>query len=64
MDLKTYLKTNKMSAIGFAERFNVPYTTIWRILNEKGTPTARIAKKIELATNGAIPAIVTLKLGQ
>lgn len=62
MDLLTYLKTNRLTIKGFSEQSDVPYTTVWRIVNEKGTPTARVAKQIDTATDGAVPASVSLKL--
>ena len=48
--------------IAFAMRYGVAYTTVWRVVNGEGTPTVRVAKHIELATLGAVPAGVTLGL--
>jgi predicted transcriptional regulator len=62
MDLKTYLKKNNMTIIGFAERFSIPYATVWRVVTGEGTPTARTAKQVEKATEGAVPAVEILGL--
>jgi len=62
MDLQTFLKKHKLSMIAFAMRYGVAYTTVWRVVNGEGTPTVRVAKHIELATLGAVPAGVTLGL--
>jgi len=61
MDLKTYIKENKLNIKGFADQFNVPYATVWRIVHG-ATPSVRTAKEIEAVTGGDVPASVSLGL--
>ena len=54
MKLSEYLNKNKETASGFANKTEIPQPTIWRILNNKVTPSLRVAFKIEQATGGDV----------
>ena len=63
MDLKTYLKKHKLSTYSFAKQCpRVSQPTVWRLINNIGTPSVATAKNIEKATGGDVPAEETLAL--
>lgn len=52
--LQKYLNKNKETVSGFALRAYIPQATVWRIVNNKFTPSPGTALKIEQATNGQV----------
>jgi len=54
MKLKEYLETNKISQRQFAKRVKKTPLHIHMIVNEKSTPSPKLAFEIELATGGVV----------
>ena len=54
MELKQYLKEERITHTEFARRSGIPQPTIWRILNRVVIPSPQIALKIEKATAGTV----------
>lgn len=58
--LAKYLKKRNESVSQFANRSGIPQPTVWRIFNEKFTPSPETALKINQATNGDITCMELL----
>ncbi len=52
--LAKYLKMKKQNTNQFAQKSGLSQATVWRIVNGKVTPSSRIAKAIETATQGEV----------
>jgi len=54
MNLNEYLKYYGLSAATFAKQYGLPYTSVWRIITGKNTPSLRLALEIERVTKGQV----------
>lgn len=63
MNLKRYLKKNKLTTYSFAKLYpGASQPTYWRMINEVGSCSVRVAKYVEKVTNGEVPARISLDL--
>jgi DNA-binding transcriptional regulator YdaS (Cro superfamily) len=60
MDLKTYFKKYNVKRKIFCEDVGIHYQHLNNILRGQRHPSAKLAKKIELATKGKVKAITLL----
>lgn len=53
--LAAYLKENKLSLRGFADKVDAPVALVWRWSRASGKPGIEYALAVESATAGAVP---------